>query len=193
MAAQAAAQSQGAAPAPAAPVSVASPAPPSVEAFKVPAKTLVDIEITQALDSKTAKPGERFTLRLASPIVIAGQTLVPAGVAGEGEVIHAAKARFGGKAGELVLAARFVDCGAVRVPLGYFKFGAAGENRSGSALAASMVVPFAGLLIAGGELRVVPGARANAKVRSDVLFTEGVVPACTPPVESQPQPEGGHP
>ncbi|RHW17360.1 hypothetical protein D1610_10305 [Sphingomonas gilva] len=159
--------------------------------MRLPAKTLVDIEITQALDSKTAKSGDRFTLRLASPIVVAGQTLVPAGVVGEGEVVHAAKARFGGKAGELVLAARFVDCGAVRVPLGYFKFGAAGENRPGTALAASMVVPFAGLLIAGGEMRVVPGARANAKVRSDVQFTEGAVPACAPPVEVQPQPDGG--
>lgn len=161
------------------------------DALKVAAKTVVDIEITQPIDSKTTKPGERFTIKLAKPIIVGGRTLVPAGITGEGEVIHAAKARFGGKAGELVLAARYVDCGAVRLPLGYFKFGAAGENRTETAFAASMLVPVAGLFIAGGEMRVTSGTRANAKVRSDIQFAEGAVPACAPADIQQPQPEGG--
>lgn len=155
------------------------------------AKTVVDIEIAQALDSKTTKPGERFAIKLASPIIVGGRTLVPAGISGEGEVVHAAKARWGGKAGELVLAARYLDCGSTRIALGYFNFGAAGENRTGTALGASIIVPVAGFFIAGGEMRVPPGTRANAKVRSDIQFTEGAVPACAPPDVSQSAPAGG--
>ncbi len=183
---------EGNAAAPAESIVAAGSAPLSgIEALTIAAKTIVEIEITQSLDSKTTKPGERFTIRLAEPIIVDGRTLVPAGMTGEGEVIHAAKARFGGKAGELVLAARYIDCGAVRVPLGYFKFGAAGENRTGTALAASLLVPIAGFFIAGGEMRVTPGVRANARVRSDIQFAEGAVPACAPPDVSQPVPEGG--
>jgi hypothetical protein len=186
---QAAAQSADAAEQPP-PAQIAAVAP-AADMKTVAAKTVVDIEIAQSLDSKTTKPGERFAIKLASPIVVGGRTLVPAGITGEGEVVHAAKARWGGKAGELVLAARYLDCGPTRITLGYFKFGAAGENRAATALGASIIVPFAGFLIAGGEMRVPSGTRANAKVRSDIQFTEGAGPACAPPDASPSAPAGG--
>ena len=50
--------------------------------------------------------------------------VVPAGTRGRGWVIHADKARFGGKAGELLLGARYLKLGDVEIPLRSMKLGA---------------------------------------------------------------------
>ncbi|WP_343519053.1 hypothetical protein [Sphingomonas sp.] len=161
-------------------------------AVRIAASTIVDIEITEALSSKTAVPGQRFAIRLVQPIAAGGGgTLLPAGARGEGEIIHARKAGFAGKAGELILAARFLRCGTVDVPLGRFKFAAAGDDRSKSAAAvnsaaagASVFTPIAGVgtvvafLIKGGQMEVPAGARATAQVKADVELSEDAVAAC---------------
>lgn len=83
----------------------------------VPALTEVEIEILAPLNSQANRIGEKFALRLAQPIVIDGKTVVPAGAAGSGDVVHAAKSRFGGKPGEMILTARYIDHQGVRIPL----------------------------------------------------------------------------
>lgn len=173
----------------AAPPAAAADAPQAA-GTTIPARASVDIEITQAFGSKTAKGGDRFTIRLAEPLVVEGRTLLPAGLTGEGEVVHAARARWGGKPGELVLAARFLDCGATRIPLGYFEWGAVGKSRATEALVSSMIIPLAGLVVNGGEMDVVPGARANAKVRHDVELP-AAAQACRAP-GSETHADGGN-
>jgi hypothetical protein len=141
-------------------------------AITIPAMTPVELEILAPINSKTAKIGEMFPIKLVSPIVIDGRTIVPAGATGQGEVVHAAKARAAGKAGELILAARYVEWDNVRIPLRSFKFGrAAGENRTGTAIALGVVVaaPLA-LFVAGGQVDVAQGAAANAKIASDTII-----------------------
>lgn len=174
--------------APAAPVSPVAPAAMAgIAADVVPARTVIELEIMQALGSKTSKAGDRFAIRLAEPLVIAGRTVLPAGLTGEGEVVHAAKARWGGKAGELVLAARYLECGARssgverRIALGYFKFGMAGQSRTAEAL----FVPFVGPFIGGGEVSVAPGTRANAQTKDIIELPGSADMACPAPVVSQ--------
>ena len=59
--------------------------------------------------------------------------MVPAGTPGVGEVVHAERARFGGKAGELILAARYLDFQGTRIPLRTLRFGAQqGRDNSGT-------------------------------------------------------------
>lgn len=168
----------------------ASEATAAAEAQVVPARSEVDIAILADLDSKTAKPGERFRIRLAEPITINGITVVPEGLEGEGEVVHAAKARWGGKAGEMILAARYLTCGTGRIELGWFKLRGAGSNNVGEAIAATAIVPVAAFIVSGGEMRVPKGTRALAKTRAPIEIPAGAS-ACAPVGEVVPRAEGG--
>jgi hypothetical protein len=144
----------------------------------LPLKTPVDIEIAEQIGSKISHIGDTFALRLAEPMVVDGKVVLPAGIPGRGEVIHVAKGGWGGKAGELIVAARYLECGDLHIPLGHFHFGKAGEDRAETALGVGMVVPLASFLIAGGEVVVSPGARANAKVTADVDVSAEAMAAC---------------
>jgi hypothetical protein len=160
------------APAPAPADATPAPAAASPACCTIPAMTLVDIEIAETLGSKASHQGDHFAFRLAEPIVVDGQVLAPAGTPGVGEVVHAARARAMGKAGELILAARYLDLGAVRIPLRTFRYGRSqGKDSSqtvgiGTAVAGAFIpgAAFAAFLIAGGEVRIPAGTRATAKV-----------------------------
>ena len=143
------------------------PPPPVVMLAK---DSLLNLQIDRALASDLSKPGERFPISLTEPVMRDGVTLLPAGLTGEGEVVHAAKARWGGKAGELIINARFLNCGAQRVPLGKLRYFAPGESRVGQAFAASMVLTPAMFFISGGNAALPLGARVQAKVTSDVTL-----------------------
>lgn len=136
--------------------------------------TVLNLQIDRALASELSKPGERFPISLSEPLLRDGVIILPAGLTGEGEVIHAAKARWGGKAGELIINARFLTCGAQRVPLGKLRFFAPGESRVGQAFAASMVLTPAMFFIAGGNAALPLGAKVQARITADVtLPTQG--------------------
>ena len=148
----------------------------------IPAMTPVDIEILDAVSSKISKPGDLFRIRLAEPIEVDGKTLVPAGVEGQGEVVHAAKARAAGKAGELILAARYLDFGGTRLPLRSFGYGkAAGKDRTDTAFAVAVGAGsvFA-LFVSGGQMEVPAGTRANAKLSAAVTL-----PVASPPLTQE--------
>lgn len=134
----------------------------------IPALTPVTVRIMTALDSKTATIGACFPIALADPIIIDGVQLVPAGASGLGQVVHAAKARAAGKGGELILAARFVEHGGVRIDLRSLEFRKSGKDQLDVALAASAALPLAGYLFSGGNVWVAEGAVASAKVRHAV-------------------------
>lgn len=83
-----------------------------------------------------------------------------------------------GKAGELVLAARYLDYQGTRIPLRSLRYGK-GQGKDNVETAAivglavsALITPF----ITGGEVRIPAGADVWAKVASDVRFPV-VVPA----------------
>lgn len=142
-----------------------------VEAPVVLAKgTAVALLIKAALSSSSSHPGDRFLIELADPLIVDGKTLLAPGAAGEGEVVHAAKARWGGKAGELIINARFIDCRGVRVPLGKLKFAQAGENNAVAAMAAGAMALPAMFIISGGSVNVPSGTRVSASIIGDVTL-----------------------
>lgn len=133
--------------------------------------TPVSLAIKDALASDTARIGQVFALRLAEPIDLGGGQVIPAGIEGAGEVVHAAKSRAMGKPGELLLAARYLEWNGTRIPLRSFRFGRPqGTDNVGAAVAASfasaLFVPF----ITGGEVRIPAGANAWAKVAEELTF-----------------------
>lgn len=162
---------QSAPPAAAAPPASASPAPGGAASpHRVAADSLVSIEIAEPLSSKTLKRGDMFAIRLAQPIMLDGAVLVPAGVAGQGQVVDAGGSGMLGKPAKLVLAARYLDWNGQRIPLHAFRWGEAGVDRTGAVFAVSMV-PYAGVLsifIRGGDIEIPVGAHALAKLGADV-------------------------
>jgi hypothetical protein len=142
------------------PPSSSAPAP----SIDLPAGTPVVIEIAEPLSSKTCKLGDHFRLRLAEPIVKDGVTLVPAGAEGAGEVIDVGRSGIGGKPAKLIIAARYVDYQGVRLSLGHFRFGAAGDDRVNTSMAISIAVGLPGLFVTGGEVNVPVGTRGKAQL-----------------------------
>ena len=130
-----AAQAQAiAAEAPAAPVAAAMA---SSAQIRIPAGTLVFVEITETLGSKISAREQTFGLRLAEPIAINGQTVVPAGANGGGEVIDAQPAGFGGRQGKLVVSGRFLEINGERVRIRAMTLTGVGRDNAPGALGAS--------------------------------------------------------
>jgi hypothetical protein len=170
LAAQVAAVASDAAPAPAVVPPVVADAPTSIT---LPALTIVRIRVLADLASKQSVTGDEFDIELIEPIAVSGGYVVPAGTKGRGWVIHADKARFGGKAGELLLGARYLKLGDVEIPLRSMKLGARpAKDNSGVAtgvmVAGGVVGGVAAMFITGGQARVATGMEAMAKTASNV-------------------------
>ena len=159
--------------APASPTILVPPASPAPVTCCVLARlTPVFLKIDEPLDSDKSKIGQHFKLSLAHPLEIADGIVIPVGTTGGGEVVHAAKSRAMGKAGELVLAARYLDYQGTRIPLRSLRYGK-GQGKDnvettmwvGLAVSA-LITPF----ITGGEVRIPAGADVWAKVAADVPF-----------------------
>jgi hypothetical protein len=156
-------------PASAGPEAAASPA---TDCCAIAALTEIEIEIAEPVSSRTHRQGARFAIRLAEPIVVDGRLVVPAGTPGMGEVVHSAKAGGTGKAGELILAARYLDLDGQRIPLRSFRYGPRqGKDKSAAVntgnMVAAAVLPAAsliGFLVKGGNVDIPAKARATAKV-----------------------------
>jgi hypothetical protein len=161
---------------------------PMTERLKVPALTPVFIKVDRELSSKKSKPGERFPIVVAEDVRVDGHVVIPAGSAGEGEVVHAARSSVGGKAGELILAARYVKVGEVDVPLRSMVLGGAGKDRSNESLAASFVYGV-GFFVVGGAVIVPRESLASAKTAVEIeLPVQLSAPAAPPdaPAEATP-------
>jgi hypothetical protein len=149
-------------PTPAAPVTLAA------GASRIPANTALILETQQALSSLTLKRGEKFALRLAEPLLLDGVQLLPAGTPGIGEVVHAERSRSGGKAGELILAARYLEHEGRRIPLRSFRIGVTGVDHTRGALAVAMALGPLAALVRGGNIEVPAQTRAQALTSQDV-------------------------
>lgn len=144
----------------------------------LPKGTTVTFTINAALGSKVSAIDQPFPISLSQPITLPDGVVIPAGITGMGEVVHAAKAGFAGKAGELILAVRYLTCGTTKIPLGKFRYGAVGENRTGEVFAASMVFAPAAFMMAGGEIDVPTGTVGTARTTADVQLPETTGGAC---------------
>ncbi len=153
---------------------------PLITCCAIPALTVVDIEILSTLNSQANHIGEKFAIRLAHSIVVDGKELVPAGVLGSGDIVHAAKSRFGGKPGEMILAARYLEYNGARIPLRSLRAGS-GQGKDNGDTATVVAIAVGGavggmlsMFITGGEVNVPAGTIMNAKVSAEIT-----IPAAT--------------
>lgn len=170
-------------------IAVPVQATPAAPCCTIKALTPVRLAISNPLASNAVTIGQTFAFALAEPILLDGGRSIPAGTPGHGEVVHAARSGMAGKAGELLLAARYLDYHGVRIPLRSMRFGSVGKDQTGTANAiavgAAVVAPIASvfaLAVTGGEVRVPAGAIADAKVSADTQIDAGrlVVPVQPP-------------
>jgi hypothetical protein len=145
----------------------------------VPALTPVYLRIDTELSSKKQKNGDRFPIYIDEDVRIGGSVVIPAGSSGEGEVIHAAKSGIGGKAGELLVTARFVRVADREVRLRSFSLGAKGRDRGDAALALSIVAGPLGMFVVGGAMVIPRGTVAGAKTAEEIQL-----PAVPQPIET---------
>lgn len=144
------------------------PAPPSTApvAATPAAPIVVDVEISGGISS-TAKPKDPVPLKLARDVTLSDGRMIPAGTPGHGEIIHAERARSGGKPGELIIAARYLEFDGQRLPLRGMRVHGNGKDHSQVALGVAVAIgPFA-QFIHGGEIEIPPGTLASAKLLVD--------------------------
>ena len=156
-----------------------APEIPAGALVKVPAMTPVLLRLGTEITSNKNKPGDTFPIFIAEDVRIGDVLVIPAGTEGLGEVVHAAKSGMGGKAGELILAARFVRVGDQQVRLRSFGVAGAGRDHTDDALAASFFLGPLGLAVHGGA-RIFPrDAVAGAKTAEDVQLPARETPIDT--------------
>ncbi|MBW8814763.1 MAG: hypothetical protein JF588_15190 [Caulobacterales bacterium] len=163
---------------------------PPLAVSHVPAGALVEIELTQAVSSRTMKRGDKFTLKLSSPIRLDGQVLVAEGASGVGEVIDAAPSGPLGRPAKLLLAVRYVEADGRQVRLKGLQIGASGSDNT-NLIAAAAVVPIGGLFagfIHGGEIEIPAGTRGVAKLAADLAAAPPAAPATAPITPSETNP-----
>lgn len=156
--------------------SEAVPSPPPTTLLKKGERILITVD--GRVGSKISAAGDMFPIRLARAIEVDGVEVVPAGVIGTGQVVHAKKGGMGGAAGELILAARHLDYGGRRIELRSFSFVeegdeilSRGQDNIGLANLTVAAVGVLGLLIGGGNTTIEPGTLATAKIRNDETFS----------------------
>jgi hypothetical protein len=147
----------------------------------LPAGSIVHIELLDPLSSKTNKRGDMFRIALAQPIITPEGVLVPAGATGMGQVVSAAHKGYGGQAGELVLAARYIDFAGQRIPLRSFQLsGTGGDNTGGMNWCRAIFTYCASLAT---DLEIPAGFKAEAKLAADLslpIIAPAPIPDATP-------------
>lgn len=163
----------------------------------VPRLTPLVIELGATLSSENSAQGDRFPLRLFEPLVINGETVIPAGTPGEGEVIHAKRKGGMGAAGELIITARFLDLNGQRVALRSLRVNGDGQSRidtvNSISVASAATIPLAslvGFFITGGAKVVNEGTVATARTAEDTVISLPATVAAAPggPEEVPPLP-----
>lgn len=130
--------------------------------------TVVQVGTVESLSSRNARRGDTFKLRLHVPIMAGDITIVPAGTEGSGEVIHAQRASGGGKAGELLLAARHIDHNGVHFPLRGMKLARNGKDNSTLSAVLASTISVLALAVKGGDIEIPAGSLATAKIAADI-------------------------
>jgi hypothetical protein len=170
-------------------LTVACPAGATRTTFPLVPNTLFELETVDVVSSKTNQAGDPFELRMREPLRYGAVELVPAGARVQGEVIHASGNRFGGMAGELVLAARYVDLPQGRIHL-HASIAASGKARTGGAATSRVVFGILGGFVQGDERTLPAGTPLVARLAEPVTFH--CAGAEAPAIPSTPATESTH-
>ncbi len=143
---------------------------------RVPAGTMVKVELVDRVGSAVQKRGATFPIRLAAPLIVDGRIVLRAGSRGVGEVIDSTPPGLGGKPAKMVLAASYLNSRHGRVQLDAMQLARPGQDNSttshmlGITGIAFAPLGLAGIVLQGGQVVFEPGTVAIAKVASDIVL-----------------------
>ena len=112
-------------------------APAAARTLVLRANTLISLRFTETVGSDVSKPGTFFHMKVTDDVDVDDAVLIPAGSVAVGEVIDSQPARAFGKAGKLIVSARYVLVGERQIKL-HATLGNAGQ----SVVVAALFVPF---------------------------------------------------
>jgi len=177
-----------------APPAPSSPVPatptPSEEPLILPANTLVHVELLEEVSTLKSKPDDFFVLKVASPVYVRGQVVIPTGAEAVGQVIDSQKKGLFGNPAKLLIAIRHAKVARGTIPLRFYG-PYQGEDKTKTATGLAFV-PVLGLFSAfmkGGEVVLAPGTRLVAKVARDIPLkpTALVIPTAATGVAVSPK------
>lgn len=130
---------------------ITTPTNAVVSTAVIPLKTPIRFMLDTAISSRTAVLGSQFQLKVVDDLFINGVVVIPAGTPATGEIIHAQKSSVFGKAGELLLAIRYIDLHGQKIKMRSFQ-PYQGKDITNAALGASLAVGMFAAFIRGGEV-----------------------------------------
>jgi hypothetical protein len=165
-------------------VAIACPAGATRTTFPLVPNTLFEVETVDAISSAHNLTGNLFGMRMREPLRYGAVVLVPAGTLVQGQITHASENRFGGMAGELVLAARYVQLPQGRIRL-RASIGASGKDRKGGATVTRALFGIVGGFIQGDNKELPAGTALAARLAEPVTFhCEGAPAPSSLPIDA---------
>jgi hypothetical protein len=149
------------------PIAVVAPAGPCCV---LPAGTEVAIELVNPVGTKTMKSGFAFDIRLAAPVIVDGQVLIPAGTMGGGRVVQSSGPGIGGKGAKLVVSADYLTVPGGAVRLQSLQLTGTGKDHSMTANVLGLggiafaPIGIAGIAVTGDHVEIPAGTIASAKI-----------------------------
>ena len=155
-----------------APVQAQSPAP----CCTIPAGTEVAVEVVRSINTHDIKTDMAFDLRLAAPVIVDGQVMLPAGTTGVGRVVQASRPGLGGKGAKLVVSAEYLNVPGGGLKLAGMQLTGTGKDHS---MAANILglggiafapIGIAGIAVTGDQVEIPAGVVASAKTAESVTL-----------------------
>jgi hypothetical protein len=152
-------------------VTIVAPAAPDSHpgAVVIPKDTMVRLMVLNEVNTRKAKPGDRFVLRVDENVAVDGMVVIPVGARAWGEVTETDKNGAAGKAGRISAKLLYVEAGGTRIPL-------TGEEQSkgakGGDRVALAVIGFGllGLFAEGAQGKLKAGHIFNGYLAGDLLY-----------------------
>ena len=128
---------------------------------------ILKLKFAQDISSKTASEGDPVNFVLADDLTVGNTVVARAGAKGVGTVTNAKRAGMMGKGGELNVRLEYLKVGDTKVRLRGTK-GKSGDDKTGTAVALTVLFGPIGLIKHGKEIVVKEGAPLAAYVDDDV-------------------------
>ena len=139
---------------------------PKNEAY-VPGGTVLNLELAEALSSKTNRLGDVVKLKMLDNLLINDVVVVPAGALVYGKITELTGSGLFGRAGKLAFSVDSVKAvNGVEIPLKYMGKIEAGSD-GGAVAVATVVSLVGGLFMKGKNVSVPAGTKIGAKVKND--------------------------
>lgn len=142
---------------------------------KVAEGTELPMRLEEALSSKTANEGDRFTVSLTEDVRLPDGTVLKAGYRGVGEVIEARDNGMLGKTGKLNVRLNYLKVGDDRIRLRAAK-AAKGDNRTGTQVVTFVFLGVFAGLIKGKNVTIPKGAQITAYADEDKVLQTPLAP-----------------